>query len=103
MTSTMWLGLSVFIAMTGLVIALVGRGYGAGQAFGSMAASMKNIEKTLEAVVLGQHEDRKQTIDNSQKLVEHDLRIYNIEKGRPPDQRPGLDFRRRRHGGGGDS
>lgn len=104
MTPTMWLGLSVFIAMAGLVATVVGRSYGAGQAFGSMAESMKNMDKNLAEVVMDMKENTKQLVENSQKLVEHDLRIYNLEKGRAPDQRPGLDFQgRRRRGGGSDS
>lgn len=102
MSPSNWNGVICLCAVVTALVAVFGKTLGAGAAFGSMAESMKNIEKTLTEVVHGQREDKQQLIEVSQKQVEHDLRIYNLEKGRAPDQRPGLDFRRRR-GAGNDS
>lgn len=93
MSPTNWTGIIGLCAVVTALIAVVGKTIGAGAYFGRISNSMENIDKNFETMVQGMKQ-------NTEKLIEHDLRIYNLEKGRAPDQRPGLDFRRRRHGGG---
>lgn len=93
MTPTNWTGILGMCAIVTALVAVVGRTMGAGAYFGRVTTAMENIDKNLEAVLA-------EVKEHTQKLVEHDLRIFNLEKDRNPDR---LDFVRRRGRTGGES
>lgn len=93
MTPTTWISLTAFCGMLGLIINTFSRSISAGAYFGRMTTAMENIDKNLAAVLV-------EVKEHTQKLVEHDLRIFNLEKDRNPDR---LDFARRRGRTGNDS